>query len=64
MQVTLARLMGEKKSSGFQWHKQFKEGCENMEDERSGHPRSYRTNENVAKVWNLVHLSIRDMTAT
>jgi hypothetical protein len=28
-----------KSSSIFEWHKQFREGCENMEDERSGHPR-------------------------
>jgi len=43
-------------SSGFEWHKWFKEGHKNMEDdERSGHPRSHRTDENVEKVWNLVH---------
>jgi predicted transcriptional regulator len=25
------------------------------DDERGGHPRSHRTNENVEKVWNLMH---------
>jgi len=52
-----------KKSGVFEWHKQFKEDCENVEDERSGRPRCRRTDENVEKVWNLVHsdrrLSIR-----
>jgi hypothetical protein len=44
------------KSSVSEWHGQFKEGCENVEDdERSGHPRSYRTDENVEEVQNLVH---------
>jgi hypothetical protein len=34
----------------------FKESCENTgDDERSGHPRSHRTNENVVKVQNMVH---------
>jgi hypothetical protein len=56
-----------KKSVVFEWHKQFKEGCcKNMEDdERSDHPRSHTTDENVEKVQNLVHsdrrLSIRAM---
>jgi hypothetical protein len=55
-----------KNSSIFEWHKGFKEGCENMKDgERSSCPRSHRTNKNVEKVWNLVHsdryLSIRTM---
>jgi len=42
-----------KKSSVLEWCKLFKEGCENMEDERSGCPRSHRTDENVEKcrVW-------------
>jgi hypothetical protein len=32
-----------KKLSVFKWHKLFKEGCENVEDdERSGHPRSHK----------------------
>jgi len=26
------------------------------DDERSGHPRSHTTDENVEKLWNLVHL--------
>jgi hypothetical protein len=47
---------GMKKSSVLEWHKQFKEGCKNMEDnERNGHPASHRTNENFEKVKNLVH---------
>jgi hypothetical protein len=49
-----------KKSSVFDWHKQFKEDYENTEDdERNGHPKSHRTDKNV------VHsdkcLSIRTM---
>jgi hypothetical protein len=45
-----------KKSSVFKWHKNFKEGYKNVEDdERSGHPRSHRTDENGEKVQNLVH---------
>jgi hypothetical protein len=54
-----------KKSSVFEWHIWFKEGHKDMENERSGHPRSHRTYENVEKVQNLVHLdrclSIRGM---
>jgi hypothetical protein len=51
------RLMGEKlwKIRVFEWHKRFKEDCENVEDERSGYIRSDRTDENVEKVRNLVH---------
>jgi hypothetical protein len=57
-----------KESNVFKWHKLFKEGCKKVEDdERSGCPRSYRTNEMVEKVQNLVHSnrlsSIRAMTA-
>jgi hypothetical protein len=53
-----------KKSSTSEWHKQFKEGCKNMEnDERSGCPRFHTTDENFEKVQNLVQsdrrLSIR-----
>jgi hypothetical protein len=48
-----------KKSSVSEWHKRFKQG----RDERSGLPRSHRTDENAEKVQNLVHsdrrLSIR-----
>jgi len=44
-----------KKSSIFEWHKHFKEGHKNMEDEHSSHPSSNRINRNVDKVWNLVH---------
>jgi len=55
-----------KKFSVFEGHKQLNEVCGNVEhNERSGHPRSHRTNENVEKVQNLLHsdrrLSIRAM---
>jgi hypothetical protein len=37
-----------KMSSVSEWNKWFKEYCKNMEDnERSGHPRSQKTDENV-----------------
>jgi len=40
-----------KQSGVFEGHKRFKEGRENVEnDERSGRPRSQRTNESVGKV--------------
>jgi hypothetical protein len=43
-------------SSVFEWHKLLKEGLENVEgEERTGRPRSYRTDESVEKVRNLVH---------
>jgi hypothetical protein len=34
-------------------NKCFKEGCKNMEDKRSGHPRSHRTDKNDEKcrIW-------------
>jgi len=49
-----------KKSSILEWHKRFKEGRENVEDdEGSGCPRSNRTDENVEKVRNLMHLDRR-----
>jgi len=39
-----------KKLSVSEWHKLFKEGHMNMEDdERSDYPGSYRTDENVEK---------------
>jgi len=42
--------------SVFQWHKWFKGGCKNVEDdERSGYSRSHRKNENDDKARNLVH---------
>jgi hypothetical protein len=55
-----------KKSSVSVWHILFKDGRENVEDnERSGRPRSQRTDENVEIVRCLVHsdkrLSIRAM---
>jgi hypothetical protein len=50
--------------SVFEWHKRFKGGCENVEDaQRSGRPRSHRTDDTVEKTRNPVHsdrhLSIR-----
>jgi len=36
-----------KKWSVYEWHKQFKEGRENVEDDERSHPRSHRTTENV-----------------
>jgi hypothetical protein len=37
-----------KKSCAFEWQKRFKEGRENVEDdERSGRPRSHRTDESM-----------------
>jgi hypothetical protein len=43
-------------SSVLEWYKQFKEGHENLKnEERSDHPRFHKTDENVAKVQNLVH---------
>jgi hypothetical protein len=45
-----------KKSNVSEWHKQYKEGRENVEDdESSGRPRSHRTDENVGEVWSLLH---------
>jgi hypothetical protein len=55
------------KAKCFEWHKWFKEGHENVEDdERSSCPRFHRTSANVEEGWNLVHsnrhLHIRAMT--
>jgi hypothetical protein len=53
--------MGEKlwkKSSVLEWHKLFKEGRENVDDdddERSRRPVSHRTDENVENVRSVVH---------
>jgi hypothetical protein len=43
-----------KKSSVFEWHTQFKQGHENLEDKRCGHPRSHRSHGNAEKVQNMV----------
>jgi len=44
-----------KKSSVFGWHRRFKEGRENMQDDpRSGQPKSQRTNANEDRVRTLV----------
>jgi transposase len=43
------------KSSIAEWHKRFKEGREDMkDDERTGRPKTHRTDENVEKAWKLV----------
>jgi hypothetical protein len=48
-----------KNSSVFEWHKRFENGRENVEDDENGSgPRSKRTDENVGKVWNLVHSDV------
>jgi hypothetical protein len=45
-----------KSLSVLQWHKWFKEGLENMEDnDGCGHPKYHRTDEHVEKVWNMVY---------
>jgi len=44
-----------KKTMVFEWHKRFKEGRDDVkDDERSGRPRTRRTDENVEKVRKLV----------
>jgi hypothetical protein len=63
MQVTFYEMLFEayegetmKKSGVSDWYKRFKEGREYVEDdERSGHPRSHITAENVEGLRNLVH---------
>jgi hypothetical protein len=38
-----------KKSSVFEWHKRFKEGREDVkDDERTGRPKTHRTDENCS----------------
>jgi len=45
-----------KKAYVFEWDKWFKGGHESKEDdERRCYLRSHRTDENVVKVWNLMH---------
>jgi hypothetical protein len=45
-----------KKSSVFEWHRRFKEGQENVQDDpRTGQPKSQRTDANVDRVRTLVH---------
>jgi len=44
-----------KKSSVFEWHRLFKEGREDVQDDpRSGQPKTQRTDENVDRVRTLV----------
>ena len=44
-----------KKSSVFEWHRRFKEGREDVQDDpRSGQPKTQRTDANVGRVRNLV----------
>jgi hypothetical protein len=39
-----------KNSSVFEWHKMFKEGWEDVKDnKRTGHSKTYRTDENAEK---------------
>jgi transposase len=45
-----------KKSSVFEWHRQFKEGREDVQDDpRSGQPKTQRTDTNVDRVRTLLH---------
>jgi len=49
-----------KKWSVFEWHRQFKEGREDVQDDpRSGQPKTQRTNANVDRVRNLVRSGVR-----
>jgi len=44
-----------KKSSVFEWHRRFKEGREDVQDDpRIGQPETQRTDANVDRVWTLV----------
>jgi hypothetical protein len=44
-----------KKMIVFEWHKRFKEGRENVKDDkRTRRPKTHRTDENVEKVRKLV----------
>ena len=44
-----------KKSSVFEWHRRFKKGWEDVQDDpRNGQPKTHRTDTNVDRVWNLV----------
>jgi hypothetical protein len=45
-----------KKSNVFEWHRRFKEGQEDVQnDPRSGQPKTKRTDANVERVQTLVH---------
>jgi hypothetical protein len=47
-----------KTSSVFEWHERFKEGREDVkDDERTGHPKTHRTDENMEEVRKLVVLT-------
>jgi len=49
-----------KKSSVFEWHRQFKEGQEDVQDDpRSGQPKTQRTDANVDTVRKLVRSNRR-----
>ena len=44
----------------FEWHKRFKEGREDVEDDpRSGRPSTSKTEENVERVWQKVRSDCR-----
>jgi hypothetical protein len=50
------------KSSVFEWHKTFKEGRDDVKDDkRTGRPKTHQTDENVEKVWKLV-CSVRGLS--
>ena len=45
-----------KKSSVFEWHRRFKKGREDVQDDpRSGQPKTQRTDANMDRVRTLVH---------
>ena len=47
----LQEVYGDVKNSSFEWHRRFKEGREEVEDDhRSGRPSTSRTDENVERV--------------
>jgi hypothetical protein len=39
----------------FEWHSCFKTSQVSIEDERSGWPSTYKTTENVEKIWELIN---------
>jgi hypothetical protein len=44
-----------KNSSVFEWHRQFREGWEDVQDyPRSGQPKMQRTDANLDRIWTLV----------
>jgi hypothetical protein len=43
----------------FEWHKEFMEGREKVEDEHLGHPSASKTEENVEKISEIVDLRVK-----